>query len=174
MTPIGEIRVAIPVGLMVYNLNWFYVFFISVLGNLVPVIFLLLLLEKISNYLSGKSQIFQRFFSWLFERTRKKYNSRMKKYDYLALMAFVAIPLPLTGAWTACLVAFLFGIPFKKAFTSILFGIIMAGLIVTLITKTGIVVERYLGWQILIGFLLSLVFILLMCYKVKKSRECQI
>jgi uncharacterized membrane protein len=170
MTPIGELRVAIPVGLVAYNLNWFYVFVISVLGNLVPVVLLLMFLEKTSNYLSKKSQTFKRFFAWLFERTRKKYNSKIEKYDWLALMVFVAIPLPITGAWTASLVAFLFGIPFKKAFISIFSGIMIAGLIVSFVTKTGIAIEKYFGWQIIIGILLLLTFILLIYYKIKKIK----
>ncbi len=135
-----------------------------------PVVLLLLFLEKISNYLSKKSKTFQRFFLWLFGRTRDKYSHRMKKYGQLALVAFVAVPLPLTGAWTASLVAFLFGIPFKKSFASISLGVITAGLIVTFITKTGIAIEKYYGWQVFVGFLLALAFIWLMYYKIQTSR----
>ncbi len=94
----------------------------------------------------------------------------MKKYGQLALVAFVAVPLPLTGAWTASLVAFLFGIPFKKSFASISLGVITAGLIVTFITKTGIAIEKYYGWQVFVGFLLALAFIWLMYYKIQTSR----
>lgn len=95
----------------------------------------------------------------------------MQKYGYPALIIFVAIPLPLTGAWTASLIAFLFGIPFKKSFASISSGVIIAGLIVTFITKTGIAIGKYYGWQIFIGFLLTLAFIWLMYYKIKNSRK---
>ena len=170
-TPVGELRLAIPVGLFVYHLNWFYVFVIAVLGNLLPVIFLLLFLEKTSNYLSKKSKFFRHFFQWLFERTHKKYISKFEKYDFIALMALVAIPLPFTGAWTASLVAFLFGIPFKRAFPAICFGVIIAGLIVIFVTKTGISIEKYFGWQVLAGSSVVLISVWLLYHKIKKSRN---
>jgi uncharacterized membrane protein len=75
--------------------------------------------------------IFDRFFNWLFARTRR-YDSKIEKYGALGLAPFVAIPLPVTGAWTACAVAFVFGIRCRYAFAAILAGVIIAGLIVTL------------------------------------------
>lgn len=138
MTPIGELRASLPVALAVYKMNWVLAFFVSVIGNLVPVVFLLLFLEPVSNWLSSKSLIFKRFFTWLFERTRKKSSSGMQKYGELGLMIFVAIPLPLTGAWTGAVVAFLFGIPFKKAFSLISSGVIIVGAIVLSLIKMGI------------------------------------
>lgn len=169
MTPIGELRIAIPLGLTVYNLDAVLVYLISVIGNLVPIILLLFFLEPVSNWLSKKFKIFQLFFTWLFERTRKRYNHRVEKYGYLALIAFVAIPLPVTGGWTGALIAFLFGIPFKKAFPLITLGIMIAGIIVLAISKTGIVIERYFGWQILISFLLLIGVIWLVINKIKNK-----
>ena len=162
MTPLGELRLAIPVGIGVYGLGEVLVYFIAVVGNLVPVVFLLLFLEPVSKWLSNKSSIFKRFFSWLFERTRKKYNSNIKKFGYGALAFFVAIPLPITGAWTGSLIAFLFGIPFKKAFLSITSGVMTAGIIVLFLTKAGIAVEKYYGPQVLTGLLITIAFCWLM------------
>jgi len=156
MTPLGELRVALPTALAIYNLNWPMAYFISVIGNLVPVVFLLLFLEPISSWFSRKSIFFQKFFSWFFERTRKNSQSEMKKYGYLALIPFVAIPFPLTGGWTGSIIAFLYQIPFKIAFPLIALGVIMAGIIVLFVTKTGITMERYFGWPALLGFLLVL------------------
>lgn len=138
MTPIGELRVALPVAITLYNINWVWAFFISVLGNLVPIVFLLLFLEPVSRWLSDNSKFFQRFFIWLFERTRKKSSPGIKKYGEIALISFVAIPLPLTGAWTGTVVAFLFGIPFKKAFLLIASGVVIAGGIVLALTQLGL------------------------------------
>lgn len=138
MTPIGELRVALPIALTLYNMDWVWAFFISVLGNLVPIVFLLLFLDPVSQWLSDNSKFFQRFFNWLFERTRRKSNSRIEKYGEIALISFVAIPLPLTGAWTGAVVAFLFGIPFKKSFPLISLGVIIAGVIMLIATKLGI------------------------------------
>jgi len=158
MTPLGELRLAIPVGLGIYHLNAFLVYFVAVIGNLIPVVFLLLLLEPMSNWLSRGSSILKTFFSWLFERTRKKYDSKIRTYGYPVLALFVAIPLPITGAWTGSLIAFLFGIPFKKAFPAISLGVITAGVIVLALTKAGIAIEKYYGPQVLIGALTTVAF----------------
>ena len=170
MTPIGELRLALPVALTVYQLNWKVAYFISVLGNLVPVVFFLLFLGPVSDWLSRKFSPFQKFFSWLFEKTRKRSQSKIRKYRYLALVPFVAIPLPLTGAWTASLVAFLYQIPFKIAFPLIALGVIIAGIIVLFATKAGITIERYFGWQVLFGILLAIGLIYLI-YNNKKVDE---
>ncbi len=167
MTPVGELRLSLPLALTVYNLNWGVAFLISVIGNLVPVIVILLFLKPLSNWLSRNFKIWQRFFSWLFERTREKHQSKIKKYGYPALILFVAIPLPITGGWTGSLVAFLFDVPFKKAFPLITIGIVIAGFIVSFLTHAGITIEKYLGWQVLVGCLITIGFIWLI-YRLKK------
>lgn len=158
MTPIGGLRLSIPIALTVYQLDWINVYLISVIGNLTPVVLLLLFLEPVSGWLSRNSRIFKKFFSWLFQRTRNKYNDKIKKYGYPALVLFIAIPLPFTGGWTGTLIAFLFGIPFKKAFSSIALGMMMAGGIVVGLTMTGVAIEQYFGWQILLGILIAIGF----------------
>lgn len=168
MTPIGELRASLPLALTTFQLNWGSAFLISVVGNLVPVFFILLFLEPVSNWFSKKSGLFKRFFSWFFERTSKKYNSQMGKYGYPALVLFVAIPLPLTGAWTGSLIAFLFKIPFKIAFPLISLGVIIAGVIVLALSLAGIAIEKYFGWQILVGILLIIGFIWLILKRIKK------
>lgn len=129
--PISELRGAIPIALSVYNFSPILAFVLAVIGNIIPIFFLLLLLGPISNYLSKKSYFFNRFFVWLFEKTRKKHNHKFEIWGSLALIAFVAIPLPMTGGWSGAAAAFVFGIPFKKAFPLICMGIIIAGIIVT-------------------------------------------
>lgn len=136
MTPIGELRASLPVALTVYNMNWLLAFLVSVIGNLVPVVILLLFLGPVSQWLSLKFKICNKFFSWLFERTRKKSSARIEKYGSIALVSFVAIPLPFTGAWTGAIAAFLFNIPFKKSFPLISLGVVIAGIIVLLLTQT--------------------------------------
>ena len=133
-TPIIELRGAIPIALFNYELSVTSAFIFSVLGNIFPVIFILLFFEKVSNFLSQKSKLFKRFFDWLFTRTRKKHQGNYERFRDLFLVIFVSIPLPITGAWTGSLCAFLFGIPFKRAFPLISLGVIIAGVIVTLIS----------------------------------------
>lgn len=135
MTPIGELRASLPVALTMYHMNWFLAFMVSVIGNLVPIIFLLLFLGPISQWFSSKFKTCNRFFSWLFERTRRKTESRVTKYGEIALISFVAVPLPFTGAWTGAVAAFLFGIPFRKAFPLISLGVVIAGMIVLSLTQ---------------------------------------
>jgi len=136
MIPIGEIRAAIPIGLGVYKLNLYLVFIIAVIGNLIPAVLIIYILEPLSKFLMRKFRPANRFFTWLFNRTRRKYSKKFEKYSGFALAIFVGIPLPMTGAWTGALIAFVFGIPPKKAILDILLGIIMAGIIVTIVFKT--------------------------------------
>lgn len=171
MTPFGELRLSLPIALSVYNLDLVSAYFISIIGNLIPIVLLLLFLEPVSSWLSKNFKIFEKFFTWLFERTRKKYNSQMEKYGYPALVLFVAIPLPITGGWTGSLIAFLFAIPFKKAFPLISFGVIIAGLIVLSVTQAGITIEKYFGWQVLIGLLLAIGFGWLLYNKIKNNKK---
>ncbi|MCD6528377.1 small multi-drug export protein [bacterium] len=134
MSPIGELRISIPFGLGICHLSPFSVYFISVIGNLVPVIFLVLFLERISNYLSERIYFFNRFFAWLFEKTRRDHQRKFEIFKQFALVILVAIPLPFTGAWTGSICAFIFGIPSKRAIPLIFIGIMIAGIIVTLAT----------------------------------------
>ncbi|MDP3991059.1 MAG: small multi-drug export protein [Candidatus Nealsonbacteria bacterium] len=138
MSPIFELRGSIPIAFGVYGLPAWSSFIISIIGNLVPVVFILLLLEIVSGFLSRRIYFFNRFFAWLFEKTRKKHAAKFEKWKELALVILVAIPLPFTGAWTGSLCAFVFGIPFKKAFPLIAIGVIIAGIIVTF-TTLGII-----------------------------------
>lgn len=132
MTPIGELRVSIPVALNVYKLPVWSAYLFSVLGNIVPAVFWLWLLDKISRRLSQRFKIFHHIFDWLFSKTRKDHHSKFERFKEFALIILVAIPLPLTGVWTASLAAFVFGIPFKRALSFIAIGAAIAGLIVLL------------------------------------------
>jgi len=136
MTPIGELRASIPVALVKYGMNIFETYIISVLGNMIPVAAILWVLEPVSKFLMNRSSLANRFFTWLFKRTRRKYSKRFERYESFALIGFVGIPLPITGGWTGALIAFVFGIPPKKAILHILIGVLMAGIIVTIVCKT--------------------------------------
>lgn len=135
--PIFELRGAIPIALGVYGLSPWSAYLLSVFGNMLPVIPLLLFLDPVSTQLR-RYTIFDRFFSWLFNRTRRNHEERFEKYGLMALTLFVAVPLPVTGAWTGCAAAFVFGIKFRHAFPAILAGVMIAGLIVSIVTLTGI------------------------------------
>lgn len=129
--PISELRGAIPAAIGIYGLNPVEAYILAVIGNIVPVIFILKYIEPASGYLISKSKTFSRFFSWLFSRTRKNFNHGYEKWGALALIAFVAIPLPMTGGYSGAIAAFIFGIPFWKALFYVSLGIMIAGVIVT-------------------------------------------
>ena len=132
-SPIVELRGAIPLALLVYKLSLLQAFSLSVAGNMVPVLFLPFL-GTVSDALSRRSPLLWRFFAWIFSRTRKKHERSFELFRDFALVIFVAIPLPFTGVWTATLVAFVFGIPFRRAFPLILLGVIIAAAVVSLLT----------------------------------------
>ena len=118
----------------IYHLPPVAAYFLSIIGNAIPVIFVLWLIEPVSGFLMKRIKFCRRFFTWLFERTRANHNHKFEKWGSLALITFVAIPLPMTGGWTGALAAFVFGIPFKKALPLIFLGIMIAGVIVTLMS----------------------------------------
>ena len=159
MIPIGELRASIPIAINIYQLPIWKAYLFSVLGNLIPPILILWGLRTFSEYLSRKIYFFNRFFTWLFKQTRKNHLKKIEKWKGWTLLILVAIPLPFTGAWSGSLVAFVFGFSYKKAISLITLGVIIAGIIVTLATFFGILLEKYFGWQILLGFLLLAGFI---------------
>lgn len=134
MLPVAELRGSIPIALAVYNLPVWSAYLFSVIGNVIPAIFILWLLGPISGYLVKKFVWAQKFFDWLFERTRHKFIGKYERWGYLALTVFVAIPLPVTGVWTGCVAAFLFGIPKKTSLALVTLGALIAGVVVSLAT----------------------------------------
>ncbi len=113
MLPIFELRGAIPLALGVFGLNVWQAYFLAVLGNIIPVVPLLLFLGPVSEYLR-RFEIWDRFFTWLFARTRRR-SELVERLEVIGLILFVAVPLPVTGAWTGTAAAFLFDIPFKPS-----------------------------------------------------------
>lgn len=134
--PIIELRGAIPWALTLGGLEWPRAYLLSVLGNIIPVVPLLLFLGPVSTWLR-RVGVMDRFFEWLFARTRKR-SGAIERYGALGLVLFVAVPLPVTGAWTGSAAAFLFGIPFHKALLLIAAGVAIAGIIVTAAVLGGV------------------------------------
>ena len=129
MLPIVELRGAIPYAIGA-GLPWPEAYVLAVLGNLVPVVPLLLFLGPVSEWLR-RIPVFDRFFDWLFARTRKR-SRLVQTYGPWGLALFVAIPLPVTGGWTGAALAYLLGIPFRRSFPAIALGVALAGVVVTL------------------------------------------
>ncbi len=132
--PVSELRGAIPIGIML-GLAPIKVFMLAIFGNLIPVLPLLYLLEPVSEKLR-KFSSFKKFFDWLFERTRKK-SKIIEKYELIGLIVLVAIPLPMTGAWTGCIAASLLKLDKKLSFLAVSAGVAVAAVIVSSLTLSA-------------------------------------
>jgi uncharacterized membrane protein len=133
--PIIEARYAIPLSFYLMKLDLIHVFYLSLLGNMIPVIPLLLLLKPVSRKLR-KFKLWRIFFDRLTERTRKRARL-IEKYEVAGLIIFVSIPLPITGAWTGTLAASLFKIKFRYAFLAIFTGVVLSSSFVLFLTLLG-------------------------------------
>ena len=144
MLPIIELRGSIPMA-FAFGLPWWQAFIISVVGNLLPVPFILLLINIVIKWMaSSKIKFFNKIANFLLEKVEKN-RERIEKYSFWGLCLFVAIPLPATGAWTGSLVAAVIGMKPQKAFLSAVIGVLIAGVVVTLIVYGGI---GFLAWLI--------------------------
>jgi uncharacterized membrane protein len=133
--PISELRGAIPLAILELDMSWQLAFPVAFAGNLLPVPFLLLFLGPVSKFLS-KIGLFERILSWIFRLSRRR-GGLIERHGAIGLVLFVAIPLPVTGAWTGSIVAFLLGLSFWRAFPAIVLGVVIAGVIVTTLTVIG-------------------------------------
>jgi uncharacterized membrane protein len=132
--PVSELRGAIPLAIGVFHFSAIKALLLSVVGNIAPVLPLLYFWHKLSKVLSQHLYWANRFFSWLFERTRVRHTQLFTAMGVIGLFIFTAIPLPLTGAWSATIAAFIFDLPLRKSFYAISLGVITAGCIVLIAT----------------------------------------
>ena len=130
MVPVIELRGAIPFGCAT-GLPWYTNFLLCIVGNLLPVPFILFLIEWALGIMK-KIKYVDRFAYWLEEKAEKN-KEKITKYATFGLLLFVGIPLPGTGAWTGSLVASMLEVPPKKAFPPIAVGVVGAAMIVTVL-----------------------------------------
>lgn len=133
--PIFELRGALPVAINLFQMPWYWAFLLALVGNMLPVPIILLFLDYFVKLVS-KVPTGERLMNWILEHTRAR-SQIIPKYQRIGLIIFVAIPLPLTGAWTGAIAAFLLGMKFRHAFLAILCGVIIAGAIVTCLCLLG-------------------------------------
>ena len=131
MLPIIELRGAIPVG-AASGLPWYVNYLLCCVGNMLPVPVILLFVEYVLNFMKRIKHLDK--IAFRVEEKAEKYKSQVTKYATWGLLLFVAIPLPGTGAWTGSLVAAFIKMNKKTAFLSVLGGVLIAGVIITLIS----------------------------------------
>ena len=132
MMPVLELRGAIPVG-VANGLDLWTAIGVSIIGNLVPVPFIIIFIRKIFAWMKRVSKKFHALVEKLENRAEEK-SEVVLKYAFWGLVILVAIPLPGTGAWTGALVAAMLNMRLKKAFPAIALGVLIAAVIVAFAT----------------------------------------
>lgn len=145
MVPLIELRGAVPIGTAFVNpsLEWYLILIVAIIGNCLPIPFILLFVKAVLTWMRGEDlklgrfcvpgsriTLFNKISCWLFEKAVKN-RPKIDKYGAFGLFLFVAIPLPGTGAWTGALVASIFDMKKSKSYISIFAGVVCAGLIMT-------------------------------------------
>ena len=131
MLPIVELRGGL-IAASILDIEFIKAFIICFIGNILPVPFILLLIEKIFNLLK-KWNPTKKIVNKLESKTLSK-SEQINKYGYLGLLLFVGIPLPGTGAWTGTLLAVLLNLDKKKSFIYISLGVLLAGIIMSILS----------------------------------------
>lgn len=133
LMPILELRGGLLAAALL-NLDPVVSYIICIIGNVLPVPFILLLITKILNWMrNSKINFFNKIAKWLDEKV-EKHKGQIEKYGYLGVVLFVGIPLPGTGAWTGSLIASVLEMDKKKTFLAVLAGLFMASVIMMIVS----------------------------------------
>ena len=168
MVPIVELRGAIPIaeGL---GLDIFLYYPIAIIGNMIPVPFIYLFARKILEWGKDK-KVIGKFFTWCLEKGEKG-GKKLKETagetgTFFALLLFVGIPIPGTGAWTGTLAASFLNIGFKTSIFAVTLGVLLAGIIMSLGSK----IVSILGWPGLLAIIAVIIVIVIISIIVKKNK----
>ncbi|MBN2465565.1 small multi-drug export protein [candidate division WOR-3 bacterium] len=165
--PIVELRGAVPVGILVFDMPWWQAVLWSLLGNIAPILLVLFLLEKIVAWLSRIS-LFRRFFEWLFARARSK-SATIQRYEFWGLASFVGIPIPGTGAWTGAVAAEVLGLSYWRSLSAIVVGVLMAATVVTFLSVLGRQF-RWVGIGLIVLIAASFIYTVVAAFRKPKAR----
>ena len=169
MVPIVELRGAIPIAESL-GLNIFLYYPIAIIGNMLPVPIIYLFARKVLEW--GKDKKFiGKFFTWCLNKGEKG-GEKLKESAgnngiFWALLIFVGIPLPGTGAWTGTLAASFLNLDFKTSVTAVALGVLLAGIIMSLGSK----IVAILGWPGVIAIIAVLLVIIVASVIIKKRKN---
>ena len=168
MVPIVELRGAIPIAESL-GLNIALYYPIAIIGNMLPVPVIYLFARKVLEWGKDK-KLTKKFFTWCLEKGEKG-GEKLKKSAgnsgiFWALLLFVGIPLPGTGAWTGTLAASFLNLDFKTSISAVALGVIFAGIIMSLGSK----IVATLGWSGVIAIIALILVAILVSVFVKKKR----
>ena len=169
MVPIVELRGAIPVaeslGLSIF---WYYP--IAIIGNMLPVPLIYLFARRILEWGKDK-KVIGKFFTWCLQKGekggKKLKESAGNRGIFWALLLFVGIPLPGTGAWTGTIAASFLNLDFKTSICAVSLGVILAGIIMSLGSK----IVAALGWMGVIAIIVAIILIILASILLKKKKN---
>ena len=169
MVPIVELRGAIPIAESL-GLDIFIYYPVAILANMIPVPFIFLFARKILEWGKDK-KIIGKFFTWCLEKGEKG-GKKLKDTAgntgiFFALLLFVGIPIPGTGAWTGTLAASFLNLDFKTSIIAISLGVILAGIIMSLGSK----IVSTLGWAGLAGIIVAIILIIAITLIIKKNKS---
>ena len=136
MVPLVELRLGVPFGTGM-GLPWQLCPIVCMIGNMIPVPFIFFFARKLLIW-GSKKKIIGKFCSFCLnkgEKGGKKLQEKAGKGIYIALLLFVGIPLPGTGAWTGTLAASILDLDFKKSTLAVVLGVLLAGIIMTVVSQ---------------------------------------
>lgn len=169
MVPIVELRGAIPIA-EGFGLNIFLYYPIAIIGNMLPVPIIYLFARKVLEFGKDK-KIIGKFFTWCIEKGEKG-GEKLKKSAgnkgiFWALLIFVGIPLPGTGAWTGTLAASFLKLDFKTSISAVALGVLLAGIIMSCGSK----LVSILGWFGVIAIIAVILIAILISIFIKKKKQ---
>ena len=131
MTPIIELRGAIPIAVFTFHLSYIEAFIISLIGNIIPIYFIVKYIRPLFDFF-GRWKPFKIIIDFATKRATNKIENdkKLQNFTALGLFLFVAIPIPGTGAWVGSLIANFLNLPMKKAFPPLALGVLAAGVII--------------------------------------------
>ena len=140
--PISELRGAIPFAIA-NGIPWYWAYLFAVVLNALVAPVCWIFLATIHKFLYGESEEkgfrwYKNFFNHFVEKARSKLSEKLEKWGWLGIAIFVAIPLPITGAWTGTLGAWILGVSKKRTMAAVILGVVIAGVIVTTVVVFGI------------------------------------
>lgn len=139
MIPVTELRASIPLAILTFHMNPFVAFFYSVLGNIFAGFLIFIFVENFLHFLLERSVKLNDLWQRYINRIHIKNKDKFEKWGAVALVVFVAIPLPMTGVVTGAVAASIFQVPLRQAIPLLAFGSVIAGVIVTTLTMWSMI-----------------------------------
>lgn len=134
--PFLELRASIPYGILKEGMSWQLVFLVCVVTNIILAPIIYFFLDKVIH-LFLRIKVIDRIYQHYVAKTQKKIKKYVEKYGEWAVAVFIGIPLPGSGVYSGMLASYLIGLGYKKSFYAAVIGVLIAGIIVTLISVSG-------------------------------------